>query len=272
MSLTEVIFPDSLRVIEDYAFDGCSSLKSTDLNEGLLQIGEWAFYACTAFHITKIPQTVTAIGAFAFWETPEEQNPKNWQDGVYFYLDGCLLHTKEDDDYNPEKLEIRDGTRLIAGSAFLYVPSSITEIMIPRTVKYIGDYAFSYKLSNLKRVVCSHTPDQWASVKVGQGNYLLRDVEIEYMPMVQSEVMQTEDGCTVTVSGINLEHGKLIIAAGYLGRQLLDMKMVSYTGEDEEISLNGTVDYVKIYIWNEDFTPYAPTPQKILKSEFAAAS
>ena len=121
-------------------------------------------------------------------------------------------------------------------------------------------------------MVCSHTPDQWASVKVGEGNYLLQEAEIEYMPMVQSEVIQTEDGCTVTVSGINLEHGKLIIAAGYLGRQLLDMQMVSYTGEDEELSLNGTMDYVKIYIWNEDFTPYAPTPQKILKSEFAAAS
>lgn len=271
VSLTEVMFPDSLRVIEGYAFEGCSSLKSTDLNEGLLQIGEWAFYGCTAFDITKIPQTVTAIGAFAFWATPAVKKPENWQDGVYFYLDGCLLHTKEDDDYNPEKLEIRDGTRLIAGSAFLYAPSSMTEMVIPKTVRYIGDYAFTYNLSKLKTVVCGHTPNQWASVKVGEGNYLLQEAEIEYMPMVQSDVIQTEDGCTVTVSGINLEHGKLIIAAGYLGRQLLDMKMVSYTGEDEEISLNGTVDYVKIYIWNEDFTPYAPTPQKILKSEFVAA-
>lgn len=272
VSLTEVIFPNSLRVIEGYAFDGCSNLKSNGLNEGLMQIGKWAFYGCTAFHITKIPQTVTEIGAFAFWETPEEQNPKNWQDGVYFYLDGCLLHTKEDNDYNPEKFEIRDGTRLIAGSAFLYAPSSMTEMVIPKTVRYISDYAFTYNLSKLKTVVCSHTPDQWASVKVGEGNYLLQEAEIEYMPMVQSDAVQTGDSCTVTVSGINLEHGKLIIAAGYRGRQLLDMKAVSYTGNNEEIGLTGDMDYVKIYIWNEDFTPYAPTPQKILKSEFAAAS
>lgn len=153
----------------------------------------------------------------------------------------------------------------------MYAPSSMTEMVIPKTVRYISDYAFTYNLSKLKTVVCSHTPDQWASVKVGEGNYLLQEAEIEYMPMVQSDAVQTGDGCTVTVSGINLEHGKLIIAAGYRGRQLLDMKAVSYTGNNEEIGLTGDMDYVKIYIWNEDFTPYAPTPQKILKSEFAAA-
>jgi hypothetical protein len=47
-------------------FEGCSSLTSIIIPEGVTRIGGHAFHGCTSLSYVSIPSTVTEIGSSAF--------------------------------------------------------------------------------------------------------------------------------------------------------------------------------------------------------------
>jgi len=56
--------------IDDYCFNGCSSLQSLTMGNALTYIGSNAFYGCSSLAIAlTIPQGVTSIGSNAFQDT-----------------------------------------------------------------------------------------------------------------------------------------------------------------------------------------------------------
>ena len=56
----------SLSEIPDYAFAGCTSLKSISVPEGVTSIGEGAFFGCTALESIILPEGLNTIGDYAF--------------------------------------------------------------------------------------------------------------------------------------------------------------------------------------------------------------
>lgn len=64
-SLTEVILPDSLKVIGNSVFNGCSSLASIELPDGLTTIKSSSFAGCALTNVV-LPSTVNYIGDYAF--------------------------------------------------------------------------------------------------------------------------------------------------------------------------------------------------------------
>ena len=67
-TLSSIILPDSLLVIEDDAFCGCTHLQKLYLPENLTHIGARAFFCCDNLKEIIIPESVQYIGneAFAF--------------------------------------------------------------------------------------------------------------------------------------------------------------------------------------------------------------
>ncbi len=65
-SLTSIILPDGVRVIEDYMFSGCKSLISLKIPENVTDIGRAAFDGCSALTSISIPQSVVNIGEYVF--------------------------------------------------------------------------------------------------------------------------------------------------------------------------------------------------------------
>ena len=65
-SVKEIVLPETLEYIDDYAFLGCSQLISIDLPVGLVSIGYHAFENCESLQAIEIPETVTDIGTWAF--------------------------------------------------------------------------------------------------------------------------------------------------------------------------------------------------------------
>ena len=65
-SLREMLFPPSVRAIEEGAFDGCSGLTTAILNNGLDKIGVLAFARCALVRI-DIPPSVRAVKYYAFY-------------------------------------------------------------------------------------------------------------------------------------------------------------------------------------------------------------
>ncbi len=65
--VTELIIPDSVTSIGDYAFYGCSSLTNVTIPDGVTTIGDCAFCHCSSLTSVTIPYSVKTIGSYAFW-------------------------------------------------------------------------------------------------------------------------------------------------------------------------------------------------------------
>lgn len=65
-SLRSIAIPDGVTKIAEYAFQGCSSLSSATLGNGITDIAHYAFADCTRLARIAIPDKVTHIGGFAF--------------------------------------------------------------------------------------------------------------------------------------------------------------------------------------------------------------
>ncbi len=65
-TLESVEIPDSVTVIEKFAFDSCYNLKEIEFPDSLTYIGHYAFNYCISLTSIKIPNSVTFLGIGAF--------------------------------------------------------------------------------------------------------------------------------------------------------------------------------------------------------------
>ena len=68
-SLKSVVFPKSLKKIDDYAFYYCYGISKLEIPEGVTIIGNSAFQECGGVKSLKLPSTLTVIGEYAFAST-----------------------------------------------------------------------------------------------------------------------------------------------------------------------------------------------------------
>ncbi len=69
--MTDLVIPNGVESIGNYAFEGCTALVSITLPETLTSIGNLAFYSCESLTGVNIPNGVISIGqnAFAFCDS-----------------------------------------------------------------------------------------------------------------------------------------------------------------------------------------------------------
>ena len=144
--VTELVIPDGVNEIKQYAFYGCTGLTSIEIPNSVTSIGEWAFYGCSSLESVIIPNSVTSIGRYAFSRTAWYENQT---DGVVYVSNVCYSY-KGKMPANTS-ITIKDGTLVIAEFAFRGC-SGLTSITIPNSVTSIGNYAFS-GCKGLKTVV-----------------------------------------------------------------------------------------------------------------------
>lgn len=125
--ITEIFIPDSVTEIGDEAFLDCEKLASID----------------TA-------RLVSMIGTDAFKNTAFYKDESNWVDGV-LYLENYLVDVR---DGFAGKLTVREGTLHIADRA-LAGHMGITEVVLPSSIRVVGNYAFTDCL-NLTAINLDH--------------------------------------------------------------------------------------------------------------------
>ncbi len=110
--VTELIIPDNVNYIKNYAFYNCDSLTSIEIPDNVTSIGNDAFCSCSSLTSVEIPDSVTSIGSSAF-----------------YYCDSLT------------SVEIGDSVTSIGSFAFMDC-SGLTSIEIPDSVTSIGGRAF----------------------------------------------------------------------------------------------------------------------------------
>ena len=157
--MTDVIFPESLVIIEKSAFWNCKSLKSLELPKQLSTIESSAFgyceslegrviipdnvkiietqtfRSCSSLSEVVIPNGVTSIGKFAFAGCDSLKEiiiPDSVNEIAEFAFNGCVALTS---------VTLPIGISCIEQGVFQSC-RSLTDIVIPNTVTIIGNQAF----------------------------------------------------------------------------------------------------------------------------------
>lgn len=137
--------PSDLKMIEEYAFNGCYNLKALSLPEGLTTIGINAFYGCKAIESMNLPNSLTTLGDKAFYEC------KMWNGEISLPL---ITDVPNGAFYSCQKLrKVSFGPQLKSiGSSALCRCEGITEFNLPNGLETIESGAF-YGCNNLTEVV-----------------------------------------------------------------------------------------------------------------------
>ena len=153
--LEEIWLPESLRIIEEEAFESCRKLKYVHFNEGLTSIGTNAFSYCALTGVVELPSTLEMLGETVFtntfdWDRYEDaltqicisrENPHFYADsnGLYRVLaDGSLELLRY---YGVDQIwKMPDNVGRIGSHAFRR--SQVKEVTIPETVKEVGEKIF----------------------------------------------------------------------------------------------------------------------------------
>lgn len=133
---TEVVIPDSVKIIGDSAFSGCKGITSVVIPDSVHEIGLWAFYECKALPHITIPDSVQKIGQSAF--------------------EGCTALAA---------VVIPDSVKEIRSKAFAEC-ISLTAIVIPASVQRIGIEAF-YNCKSLRTVEFKGNPQCYSDAFSG---------------------------------------------------------------------------------------------------------
>ena len=165
-SAIDIVIPDTVTSIADYAFYGrndiisvtipagvselpdgsyesavffgCSNLESVTFAEGseLTSIGDYAFYECSSLTSIEIPAGVTSIGSSAF--------------------SGCsnlntVYYAGSIEDWFDIEFSGALSNPLINGAGLYIGGELVTEVVVPESVTAIGDYQF-YRYTSLTSI------------------------------------------------------------------------------------------------------------------------
>jgi len=192
--ITDLVIPEGVTSIGDYAFSGCSGLESVTIPSSVTSIGSSAFYGCSGLKSVTIPSKVTSIGDCAFSGCSGLESVtipssvtrirsdafKGCSRLKSVYYDGTLKQwlamSFDSYDCNPccnesdlyiqgnkiTDLVIPEGVESIRWYAFRGC-SGLESVTIPSSVTSIGERAFS-GCSGLKSVYYGGTLEQWLAM------------------------------------------------------------------------------------------------------------
>lgn len=127
-----------LMYIDDYAFYGCSSLKSITMPDSVIYIGKSTFYECTALEKIKLPKSLRKVS-----------------ENCFSYCDTLTSVT------------IPENVTELENWAFTNC-KNLSSITIPKSVTKLGEYVFNYS-ENLKSVYVSDI-QAWCKISFARGS------------------------------------------------------------------------------------------------------
>ena len=239
-NITNVVIPNTVTNIGDYAFSCCTNLNSVVIPNGVTSIGNSAFSYCSKLSSVVIPDSVISIGGAAFLGCHSSLYTE-YEYGKYVKSgDNLYAVLIELTNRNMSTYEIHKNTKIIAGSVFRDC-NRLTSITIPNDVIGIGDYAFS-DCTNLSSVVI---PDSVTSIGYSAFSYCHNLSSVIIPDSVTSISPAAFFGCSSLTSITIPDSVTSIDSSAFLDcSKLTD---VYYTGTQEEWNALGVERYAINY-------------------------
>ena len=167
-SLTSVQYldlPDSLEVIDDYAFSNCKNLININFGDAPIVIGDFAFWFCDSLETVIIPYT-ESIGDYAFYDSAVT-------------------------DFTVIK-----GLKEIGKSVFQY--SAINNITLPSSLYTV--YRNAFNNTTLTNVYYYGNRSSWNAINVERGNDNLLNANITFIDQngLYEYVLNSEGNAVIT--------------------------------------------------------------------------
>lgn len=155
----DVVIPEDIKIIGNYAFDECGNLKSITITDSVTTIGMYAFKGCTGLNSVIIPSGVTTIEIGAFKDCKNITSIEipsgvvsigagafeNCENLISVTIPDSIVNIPDHAFAACDKLSsviISEGVKSIGNCAFIDCHSLIT-VAIPDSVTSIENYAFS---------------------------------------------------------------------------------------------------------------------------------
>lgn len=141
-ALQQVVLPENLESIGQYAFRDCYDLQDIVFPYTLESIGNYAFEDCDNFKDVIIPEGVTSIGTYAFYGCDALQTVQ-WPSTTVIIND-CMFYQS-----SIESIVIPEGVTAI--NSYAFYESKLKELVCPSTLKSINYRAF-YNCDSLAHI------------------------------------------------------------------------------------------------------------------------
>jgi hypothetical protein len=136
--LKSIVLSEYITEIDDFAFYGCKSLKKVIMGDQVVKVGDSAFYGCDSLKSVTFGSNVESIGKDAF-NGARAMTAIVLPDQLKQIGEGAFWGLR-----NVERIDLGNGLETIGKYAFFGVGSyEGIELVIPQSVKYIGESAFS---------------------------------------------------------------------------------------------------------------------------------
>ena len=144
--VTDLVIPEGVTSIGNYAFNGGTGLVSVKIPENVTAIGDYAFQSCGSLTGITIPAGVVSIGRGAFRGCSSVETISVAEENSVYHSDGnCLIQTAEKElvvGCQNSVIPTNGSVTSIGNFAFSGC-IGLTSITIPEGVMSIGSNAFS---------------------------------------------------------------------------------------------------------------------------------
>ena len=144
---TNLVLPDGISVVHQYAFYECNGLTSVIIPNSVTSIGDYAFYDCSGLTSLSIGKSVTSIGGKAFLGCSGLTSIIVEKGNTTYHSSGnCLIRTATKTLILGCKTSDipSDGSVTRIDFYAFYECNGLTSVIIPNSVTSIGNYAFAY--------------------------------------------------------------------------------------------------------------------------------
>ena len=133
--LEEIVIPQGVEKIEEYAFEFCDRLKTAVLPDSLSWLGYYAFHGCRELREISIPNGERVIRERCFWECKKLEKV-HLPDNLRAIGEAAFFHCEKLSDISlPAELEVIEN--------FAFADCPLESISLPEGLTKIGDHAFS---------------------------------------------------------------------------------------------------------------------------------